>query len=162
MPVLKCTPIDAADTRWERLSRGPKPHIVRASDENDAYALLSEFHGADGGPFDDIVQRPIPLRANRTWHERLSSSTVQRQAPVMPWFFFHIRDGDVLIEDQEGVEVADLDGARQEGIAGARDILAARLKAGKVLNGQQSRSAIVPDSCLPRSRSGMSSHFPER
>lgn len=52
-------------------------------------------------------------------------------------YHFHIRDGDVLIEDSEGSELPSLDAAHAEAIAGARSILAEKLKAGEVLDGQR-------------------------
>ena len=55
----------------------------------------------------------------------------------MPHFYLHIRDGDVLIEDPDGSDLPDLDAARAEALAGARDILASRLRAGEVVDGQR-------------------------
>ena len=57
--------------------------------------------------------------------------------PCVPRFFLHIRDGDELLEDPDGSDHPDLETARAEAIAGARDLLAAQLKAGKPLDGQQ-------------------------
>jgi hypothetical protein len=45
----------------------------------------------------------------------------------MPRFFFHIRDRDGLTEDPEGTELPDLDAARTDALAAARDILAERI-----------------------------------
>ncbi|ARO53927.1 hypothetical protein B2G69_07030 [Methylorubrum zatmanii] len=55
----------------------------------------------------------------------------------MPLFFFHIRDGATLIEDPDGSELPDLAAAREEAAQGARFILAEKLKAGEVLDGQR-------------------------
>jgi hypothetical protein len=55
----------------------------------------------------------------------------------MPHFYLHLRDGDRLIEDQEGSELPDLDAARQQAMAGAREILAGKMLAGEVVNGQR-------------------------
>ncbi|WP_267360036.1 MULTISPECIES: hypothetical protein [unclassified Methylobacterium] len=54
----------------------------------------------------------------------------------MARFFFHIRDGDQLITDPEGNELPDFDAARAEAHTFARHLLAERLRAGKVLDGQ--------------------------
>lgn len=53
----------------------------------------------------------------------------------MPRYFLHIRDEDGLTPDEEGAELPDLDAAKAEAIAGARDILAEKLRAGEVLSG---------------------------
>lgn len=55
----------------------------------------------------------------------------------MPRFFFHIRDGDELIEDPDGTVLPDLEAARLEAIEGARAVLAAKVLAGKVIDGQK-------------------------
>jgi hypothetical protein len=61
----------------------------------------------------------------------------------VPRFYFHLRDGDDLIEDQEGILLPDMDAVREEAFASAREILAERLKAGELLDGQ--RFEIVDD-----------------
>jgi len=55
----------------------------------------------------------------------------------MPRFFLHIRHGDELIEDVEGQELVDLDSARNEAAASAREILAERVKSGVPTDGVQ-------------------------
>jgi hypothetical protein len=55
----------------------------------------------------------------------------------MPRFFFHIRDGDELIEDPDGSVLPDLEAARVEAIEGARAIVAAKVLAGKLIDGQK-------------------------
>ena len=55
----------------------------------------------------------------------------------MPRFFFHIRDGDEFIEDPDGSVLRDLEAARAEAIAGARAVLAAKVLAGQVIDGQK-------------------------
>lgn len=55
----------------------------------------------------------------------------------MPRFFFHIRDGAKLIEDPDGSDLPDLAAAREEASQSARAILAEKLKAGEVLDGQR-------------------------
>lgn len=55
----------------------------------------------------------------------------------MPTFYFHIRDGDALIQDPVGSDLPDLDAARREAAAAAREMLADRLKAGGRPDGRQ-------------------------
>jgi len=55
----------------------------------------------------------------------------------MAHFFFHIRDGLDLIEDPDGIDLPDLDTAHAEALAEARDLLAARVKAGMIVDGQR-------------------------
>jgi hypothetical protein len=52
----------------------------------------------------------------------------------MPRFFFHMRDGDWLVEDPEGSELPDLEAARAKAADLARDYLAGRLGAGQALD----------------------------
>ncbi len=42
----------------------------------------------------------------------------------MPLYFFHIRKGDVLVEDPEGTEVSETEALDEEAIEAARDLLA--------------------------------------
>jgi len=55
----------------------------------------------------------------------------------MPKFFFHIRDGETLEVDPEGVEFPTLESAVLDAQAAAREMLAERLLAGERLNGQR-------------------------
>ena len=48
----------------------------------------------------------------------------------MPQYYRHIRQGDQLIHDTDGVELADLDAARADALEGIRDILAEAIKRG--------------------------------
>ena len=52
-------------------------------------------------------------------------------------FFFHLRDDDQWIEDPDGTELSDLDAALREARVSARHLLADKLRAGAVLNGQR-------------------------
>ena len=52
-------------------------------------------------------------------------------------FFLHMRDGDEFIEDLEGIECGDLAMAHAEAVQGVREILAERLRQGKVIDGQK-------------------------
>lgn len=54
----------------------------------------------------------------------------------MPRYFLNIRDGSEFIQDHEGSVLPDIEAACREAIAAARDILAAKLRAGEVVNGQ--------------------------
>jgi hypothetical protein len=54
----------------------------------------------------------------------------------MPRYFFHIRTGDAVIRDPDGSDLPNLDAARAEARQAARDLLAALLKEGGVLDGQ--------------------------
>jgi hypothetical protein len=42
----------------------------------------------------------------------------------MPRYYFHIRKGDVLADDAEGIEVSETDSLEEEAIEAARDLLA--------------------------------------
>lgn len=42
----------------------------------------------------------------------------------MPRYFFHVRKGDVLVEDPEGTEVSETEALDEEAIESARDLLA--------------------------------------
>lgn len=49
----------------------------------------------------------------------------------MPRYFVNVRDGDLIVEDTDGFEAANLALARFEALADARHIIADRLKAGQ-------------------------------
>jgi hypothetical protein len=42
----------------------------------------------------------------------------------VPRYFFHVRKGDVLVEDPEGTEVSETEALDEEAIEAARDLLA--------------------------------------
>ena len=46
-------------------------------------------------------------------------------------FYFHLRAGDELVPDEEGIDLPDLSAARREAIAAARELLAEAIKDGK-------------------------------
>lgn len=50
----------------------------------------------------------------------------------MPRFFFHIVDGAGVAADEDGLDLRDLAAARDVALEGARDILAAEVKSGKI------------------------------
>jgi len=49
----------------------------------------------------------------------------------MPRYYRHIRQGDRLIEDPEGIELPDLDAARAEAFDGVRDLLGEAIRQGR-------------------------------
>lgn len=49
----------------------------------------------------------------------------------MARYYFHIRDGDKLIEDLEGQDVGDEEAIRAEALASAREMLAESIRLGK-------------------------------
>ena len=48
----------------------------------------------------------------------------------MPQYFFHIRDGETLIQDEEGAFFEDFETARSEAYSSARDLAADQLRGG--------------------------------
>jgi hypothetical protein len=46
----------------------------------------------------------------------------------MPRFFLNVRDGDFLARDVEGIEAANLNAARAEALAAARDLVGDGIK----------------------------------
>ena len=61
----------------------------------------------------------------------------------MSRFYFHIRSGEHLIEDQDGSDLPDADAARQEALVSARQILADVIKSG---NKQSPEAFVIADS----------------
>ncbi len=62
----------------------------------------------------------------------------------MPRFYFHLRRGDSVDNDDDGTECADAAAARQEAIATARELLANAIKSGR---NDTFDSIIVADDC---------------
>jgi hypothetical protein len=58
------------------------------------------------------------------------------ECPV-PRFYFHIIDGTTTILDPDGSELPDLAAARAEALQSARHLLADKLRAGEVVDGQK-------------------------
>ena len=54
----------------------------------------------------------------------------------MPHFHFNIRDGERVITDEEGMHCEDIDAARFEARASARDLLAQQIRAGQCPDGR--------------------------
>jgi hypothetical protein len=49
----------------------------------------------------------------------------------MSRFYFHLRDGDQLVTDDEGTDLPDLFAAKREAILCARELVAEAIKSGK-------------------------------
>jgi hypothetical protein len=54
----------------------------------------------------------------------------------VPRYFFHICDDEGMSRDEEGTELPDLEAARNEARASARDLIANYLKTGKPVKNQ--------------------------
>jgi hypothetical protein len=54
----------------------------------------------------------------------------------MPLFYFHVRKDGLLEKDPEGIGLDSIKKAKEEAIQGAREILAEKLPAGEVVDGQ--------------------------
>lgn len=50
------------------------------------------------------------------------------QSSYVPLFFFHIRTSDGVIEDEDGVELPNIEVAREEALESAREIMAEKLR----------------------------------
>ena len=59
----------------------------------------------------------------------------------MPRFYLHVREGDTLLKDPDGREFCSLDEARTEAVLSARELMAAKVLAGRKAN--HSRFEIV-------------------
>lgn len=55
----------------------------------------------------------------------------------MQRYYFHIRRGDTVTQDLEGSEFASIKDAEHYAIQSAREILAAKVKAGEVIDGDR-------------------------
>jgi hypothetical protein len=55
----------------------------------------------------------------------------------VPRFFFHVREGDRLIDDPEGAEFPDLETAEADALVSARELLAGRLRKTGTLGDQR-------------------------
>lgn len=55
----------------------------------------------------------------------------------MPRYYLHIRDGEQLIEDYEGIDLPSVVSAKGEAEDAAREILAAGVRAGDIIDGQE-------------------------
>ena len=55
----------------------------------------------------------------------------------MPRYFFHVRNGFDLSEDEKGVELPSIMIGKREAEEAARDILGGKVRAGEVMDGQE-------------------------
>ena len=55
----------------------------------------------------------------------------------MPLYYFHVRDGAVLLEDKDGTVLPDLEAAQAEARASAREIAADCLRANQAIDGRK-------------------------
>lgn len=55
----------------------------------------------------------------------------------MPTFYFHIRDQDKFIRDDEGTELPGVKAAFDEAQDAAREILSGKVRRGEVIDGQE-------------------------
>jgi hypothetical protein len=60
----------------------------------------------------------------------------------MPRYYLHIRTADGMLLDEEGIDLPDLNAARELALASARDLLGDAIKAGK---GVVAESIVVAD-----------------
>lgn len=51
-------------------------------------------------------------------------------------FYFHLRDGNHLIEDLDGSELPDLETARAKAVAAAREAIAEQFRTGQAVGGR--------------------------
>lgn len=54
----------------------------------------------------------------------------------MPRYYFHLRDADRLVEDELGMELSGPAEAKAFAEENARDVMAAKVKAGDILDGE--------------------------
>jgi hypothetical protein len=55
----------------------------------------------------------------------------------MPRYYFHIRDGDTVIRDDEGTELPDFEAAQFEARMCARELIVECLRSGQEINGRK-------------------------
>jgi hypothetical protein len=60
----------------------------------------------------------------------------------VPRFYFHLKTGETVIEDQDGSELADFEAAREEALTGARELWAEAIKSGSDL---QAEAFVIAD-----------------
>jgi hypothetical protein len=61
----------------------------------------------------------------------------------MPRYYFHIRQGDKTIQDDEGMECANLEAVREEALQSAREIMSEALRSGGL---GENRTFVIEDS----------------
>ena len=55
----------------------------------------------------------------------------------MPVYYFHVRDGELLLEDKDGTNLPNMDAALAEARASAREIAADSLKANEAIDSRK-------------------------
>ena len=110
----------AAPAGLERAARavGPGPHGRAASGQRRLDAAAPGGRGIRAAARAEPEWRSVGL-------------------PDMPRYFLNIRAGDELIEDPDGSDLPDLAAARGEALAGARALLAEKVKTGLLVDGQR-------------------------
>ena len=66
----------------------------------------------------------------------------------MPHFYLHLREGDRLLKDPDGREFRSLDEARSEAVLSARELMSARVLAGKKANHSRFEIADASDNVV--------------
>ena len=66
----------------------------------------------------------------------------------MPHFYLHLRQGETLLKDPDGREFSSLDEARAEAISSAREIMSARVLAGRKANHSRFEIADASDNVV--------------
>ena len=61
----------------------------------------------------------------------------------VPRYFFHIRQGDTTIPDDEGIDCESLDAVREEALQGAREIMSDAILGGEL---GENRTFVIKDS----------------
>jgi hypothetical protein len=66
----------------------------------------------------------------------------------MPHFYLHLRDGERLLKDPDGREYRSLDDARAEAVLSARELMAAKVLAGRKPNHSRFEIADASDNVV--------------
>jgi hypothetical protein len=78
----------------------------------------------------------IELRNGTGTYWAVNAFPIRQEGWNMPRFYFHICDDEGMSRDEEGTELPDLDAARREARASARDLASQYLKNRKPITGQ--------------------------
>jgi hypothetical protein len=70
-----------------------------------------------------------------SWNHHLQGWFRGRYGGNMQRYYFHIRQGGTLTQDLEGSQLANLDEAKRYAITSARELLAAKVLKGEVIDG---------------------------
>jgi hypothetical protein len=69
-------------------------------------------------------------RKTSSLQPRCARECFAQEYGFMPRYFFHVRDGSVLIDDPDGEDMATFEAVQEEAMEGARDILREAVHAG--------------------------------